>query len=160
MSDFYTPDYFDPMAVSSVRYSYTGAIKAPRTILRDGYISWHDSVTKHWMQLRMFADDVSSKIPHVVDLNNDKVFSRLVTSGMSIRSAIDRVTTTARRLQTTAKAKAVTRASRVSLDRADEAATAHAESWRQQIRRVKAETQPDTPGPRGRKGSAVRGRRR
>ena len=29
VSDFYTPDFFDPVTVSSVRYSFTGAIKAP-----------------------------------------------------------------------------------------------------------------------------------
>jgi hypothetical protein len=45
VSDFYTPDYFDPVTVSSVRYSFTGAVTAPRTVLNDGYISWHDPVT-------------------------------------------------------------------------------------------------------------------
>ena len=55
VSDFYTPDFFDPVPVSSVRYSFTGAIKAPRTVLKDGYISWHDPITNHWMQLRCSA---------------------------------------------------------------------------------------------------------
>ncbi len=50
-----------PAGVSSVRYSFTGAIKAPRTVLKDGYISWHDTVTNHWMQLRMFADICPAK---------------------------------------------------------------------------------------------------
>lgn len=50
VSDFYTPHYFDPVASSGVRYSYTGAIKKPRTVLKGGYLSWHDPITDHWFQ--------------------------------------------------------------------------------------------------------------
>lgn len=91
VSDFYTPDFFDPVAAAGVRYSFTGAIKAPRTVLKGGYISWYDPITRHWMQLRMFKDDVSSKVPHVIDLNNETVFGSLLGK-MSVRSAIDAVT--------------------------------------------------------------------
>jgi len=42
VSDFYTPRYFDPVAVDSARYSYTGALKYPLDILDDGYLSWLD----------------------------------------------------------------------------------------------------------------------
>lgn len=91
VSDFYTPDYFDPVAAPGVRYSFTGAIKAPRTVLKGGYISWFDPVTRHWMQLRMFRDEVSNKVPHVIDLNTETVFGSLLGK-MSVRSAIDAVT--------------------------------------------------------------------
>ena len=77
MSDFYTPDFFDPVGVSSVPYSFTGTIKAPRTVLRDGYSSWHDTVTDHWMQLRMFPDKLSAGVPHVVDLTTQTAFRRV-----------------------------------------------------------------------------------
>jgi len=42
VSDFYTPRYFDPVRVDSVRYSFTGAIEAPLEILERGYLSWID----------------------------------------------------------------------------------------------------------------------
>jgi hypothetical protein len=40
VSDFLTPHFYDPLVTSGTRYSYTGAIKAPRQILPGGYISW------------------------------------------------------------------------------------------------------------------------
>jgi hypothetical protein len=145
VSDFYTPDFFDPITVSSVRYSFTGAIKAPRTVLQDGYISWHDPVTGHWMQLRMFRDDLSSKTPHVVDLNTDTVFGSLLTRGMSVRSAVDRVTKTPQQIRRAGKP--AMKAARQSAKMADEAAGAGAEMWRAQIKRVKTEVRADRRPP-------------
>lgn len=55
LSDFYTPNYFDPVAAPGVRYSFTGAIKAPRQVLKGGYISWHDPITDHWFQQTWFS---------------------------------------------------------------------------------------------------------
>lgn len=55
VSDFYTPRFFDPVTVDGVRYSFTGALKAPRQILRGGYISWHDPVSDHWWQQIWFG---------------------------------------------------------------------------------------------------------
>jgi len=155
VSDFYTPDYFDPTTVSSVRYSFTGAIKEPRSILDDGYISWHDSVTGHWMQLRMFPDELSSKKPHVVDLNTQTTFAKLLQTGMSLRSAVDRVTTTAQRLQRAGKSSA--RLTQSATERVEEAASANAEMWRRQIDRVKAAVREDRGARRGtRKGARRR----
>jgi hypothetical protein len=51
VSDFYTPQFFDPVAVDGVRYSFTGAITAPRQVLDGGYLSWWDPETKHVFQL-------------------------------------------------------------------------------------------------------------
>jgi len=42
VSDFYTPRYFDPVRIDSVRYSFTGAIAEPLEILEHGYLSWID----------------------------------------------------------------------------------------------------------------------
>ena len=42
VSDFYTPRYFDPVRIPSVRYSFTGALGHPREILEGGYLSWID----------------------------------------------------------------------------------------------------------------------
>jgi hypothetical protein len=55
VSDFYTPEFFLPFPSSNVRYSYTGAIEAPRQILKGGYLSWLDPATGHWWQQAWFS---------------------------------------------------------------------------------------------------------
>ena len=42
VSDFYTPRFFDPITRTGERYSFTGAIESPRTVLPGGYLSWVD----------------------------------------------------------------------------------------------------------------------
>lgn len=42
VSDFYTPRYFDPVGIESIRYSFTGSLARPLEILEDGYLSWID----------------------------------------------------------------------------------------------------------------------
>jgi hypothetical protein len=56
VSDFYTPHFFDPVAVEGVRYSFTGAIKKPRDILAGGYISWIDPVSNQVWQEKWFQN--------------------------------------------------------------------------------------------------------
>ncbi|NOT63232.1 MAG: hypothetical protein HOP19_23745, partial [Acidobacteria bacterium] len=51
LSDFYTPEYFDPVAATGVRYSFVGAIKKPRQVLDGGYLSWFDPQSGHAFQL-------------------------------------------------------------------------------------------------------------
>src|SRR5260370_6134230 len=51
VSDFYTPQFFDPVPVDGVRYSFTGAITEPRQVLDGGYLCWWDPQTKHVFQL-------------------------------------------------------------------------------------------------------------
>jgi hypothetical protein len=55
LSDFYTPNYFDPVAAPGVRYSFTGAITEPRQVLDGGYVSWFDPTSRHVFQL--FVED-------------------------------------------------------------------------------------------------------
>ncbi len=55
VSDFYTPDFFDPKAAPGVRYDFTGNIKEPRQVLEGGYISWHEHRTNEWWQLQFFG---------------------------------------------------------------------------------------------------------
>jgi hypothetical protein len=52
MSDFYTPAYFDPVAAAGVRYSFQGSIKAPRQVLKNGYLSWRIPSTGEWWMLQ------------------------------------------------------------------------------------------------------------
>jgi hypothetical protein len=60
VSDFYTPNYFDPVKAAGIRYSFTGAIKSPRAVLRNGYISWHDPASDHWFQETFFGGTKST----------------------------------------------------------------------------------------------------
>jgi hypothetical protein len=91
VSDFYTPQFFDPVQGQGVRYSFTGAIDAPRKVLDGGYITWQDVKTKHFMQVRMFPDDFSTAVPHVLDLTSETAFEKHKTT-QSLRAAVDRVT--------------------------------------------------------------------
>jgi hypothetical protein len=65
VSDFITPHFYDPIGTPGTRYSFTGAIKAPRQILPGGYISWVNPETSVWQQLQYF--DPNSP-PKIVDL--------------------------------------------------------------------------------------------
>jgi hypothetical protein len=42
VSDFITPHFYDPVTTPGTRYSFTGAITAPRQLLPGGYISFID----------------------------------------------------------------------------------------------------------------------
>jgi hypothetical protein len=81
VSDFYTPRFFDPVPTDNCRYSYTGAIKEPRTILVGGYISWLDPLSDEWWQQTWFEGD-------------EPTFRNLgkADTAMSLRSWIDRQT--------------------------------------------------------------------
>jgi hypothetical protein len=81
VSDFYTPNFFDPLTAQGVRYSYSGAIKAPRTILRGGYISFVDLETQIWWQQIWFSGDR----PEFRSLGR-------LDQNRGIRSQIDRIT--------------------------------------------------------------------
>jgi hypothetical protein len=50
MSDFCTPNYYDPIPAPGVRYSFTGALTRPRQVLEGGYLSWRDPTTGDWWQ--------------------------------------------------------------------------------------------------------------
>jgi hypothetical protein len=81
VSDFYTPQYFDPIEASGVRYSFTGAVRRPRQVLKGGYLSWKDPVTGHWWQDVEFPDESGIR-----DLGV------LTSSRGGFRAEIDRVT--------------------------------------------------------------------
>jgi hypothetical protein len=82
VSDFYFPSYFDPVAATGVRYSYTGAITEPRQVLEGGYLSWHDPQSNQWWQRTWF----DGPEPVFKDLGT------MARAQESIRSQLDRVT--------------------------------------------------------------------
>jgi len=135
VSDFYTPLYFDPVAASGVRYSFTGAVDAPRRILDGGYISWKDLTNGHWMQLRMFPDNVSRKVPHVIDLTTDTVFAKLMKD-TNVRAAIDRVTPRPKPAVVAAKRSTLMASRKQSREDVDVAQVARAKALRASIRKL------------------------
>jgi len=65
VSDFITPRFYDPMSTPGTRYSFTGAIKAPRQILPGGYISFVNTEEDRVQQI-LWVDP--SKSPVLNDL--------------------------------------------------------------------------------------------
>jgi hypothetical protein len=63
VADFYTPRYFDPVSLDSVRYSFSGRIKRPRQILSGGYLSWRDPHGGGFKQARFFERPEIISIP-------------------------------------------------------------------------------------------------
>src|SRR5262249_10112160 len=122
MSDFYTPAYFDPVVNAAVRYSFTGALKKPRQVLKGGYLSWHDPVSDHWFQETFFGGNA----PKFVDLG--KLTAK---AGKSIRTQIYEKTPEAFRNREVS-GKALT-ASRAAVKTVDESTSSKAGSWRAQI---------------------------
>jgi hypothetical protein len=55
VSDFITPHFYDSRPTSGTRYSFTGAITAPREILKGGYISWVNP-RNHELQQILWVD--------------------------------------------------------------------------------------------------------
>jgi len=78
VSDFYTPEYFSPVASTGVRYSFTGSLKKPREVLNNGYLSWLNPTTGTMQQLKNFGS------PQIVDLGP--------VSGGSLREFVDNKT--------------------------------------------------------------------
>ncbi len=50
LCDFVTPNFYDAVESPGVRYSYTGAVEAPRQILPEGCCTWHEPATGQWWQ--------------------------------------------------------------------------------------------------------------
>jgi hypothetical protein len=79
VSDFLTPHFYDPLKTPGTRYSFTGAIEAPRQILPGGYISWMNQEAGEMQQLLWV--DPSTK-PTIKNLGP-------IPPGMSMREWID-----------------------------------------------------------------------
>src|SRR5262249_53727033 len=135
LSDFYTPSYFDPVATPGVRYSYTGAIKEPRSVLRGGYLSWHDLVSDEWWQERFF----DGAEPEFVNLG------KLTQKGQSLRAQIDRLTAAASMKAMMSDKTGLLAAARVYKQAVAQPSSNKAQAWRKQIEELKAA--PPEGGP-------------
>jgi hypothetical protein len=79
VSDFITPHFYDPVATQGTRYSFTGAVKAPRQILPGGYISFVNLQTDKLQQILWVNPN---QPPQLVNLGPPP-------AGMSLREWID-----------------------------------------------------------------------
>jgi len=90
VSDFFTPNFYDPVAARGVRYDFMGALSGPLEVVENGYISWLDPVTKDTMQLQNFLGPDHRLHPQVVNLSHSKMFQEVLLKE-AFRPAIDRV---------------------------------------------------------------------
>lgn len=51
VSDFVTPEYFEPVGVAGGRYSFAGRLNRPHDVADGGYLTWVDPATNAWTQL-------------------------------------------------------------------------------------------------------------
>jgi hypothetical protein len=126
MSDFYTPHFFDPVAVSGVRYSFTGTITKPRQVLPGGYLSWHDPVSDHWFQQTYFGGVIG--FPDLGVLPQD---------GRSIREIVDSLTPETKRLSDLSESDETLTDARAAMTSSEPATTSRADLWRGQIAALK-----------------------
>ena len=78
LSDFITPHYYDPGGATGVQYSFRGNIKAPHTVLENGYVSFGNPVTNQWYQI--IVDEWPAGSPGSGKLNRN---------GRSLRETVD-----------------------------------------------------------------------
>jgi hypothetical protein len=134
VSDFYTPEFFDPVAAAGVRYSFTGAIQSPRDVLQGGYLSWMLPESREWWQEVWFGTPESMFVSRGV----------MDEEARSLRSSLDRHTQPGRAQALLggryAAVLAGSRSSRVAV-----ATGARARDLRAAIERVKAEAKELTP---------------
>jgi hypothetical protein len=131
LSDFYTPHFFDPVAASGVRYSYTGALSKPLEVLDGGYVSWWDPATKH-----VFQEFVTGTKKRVVDQGPlPKGFGTLRSFADSFTNKVRRDLKKAppRGAMLTAAATGM----KVPHSKVDASQTANADSLRAQIEAIK-----------------------
>ena len=119
VSDFYTPNYFDPQKVNGVRYSFTGSLTEPREIKKNGYLSWQDPISKQWFQATFFG-------PQLVVKN----LQGMQDFGTSLRSQIDKLTINPNHATEYKKAEATHAAYRLNVEDADSAGGA---DWEEEI---------------------------
>jgi hypothetical protein len=126
VSDFYTPHFFDPVVAAGVRYSFTGAIKEPRQVLKGGYLSWKDPVSDHWWQETFFNGDA----PSFRDIG---VIDQKATG--NVRAAIDRITSQ-ETLNAIARGRTEAKAAGLTAAVVATSSASKAVAWRKQIAEI------------------------
>ena len=144
VSDFYTPQYFDPVKGGGVRYSFSGALTAPRQVLDGGYLSWFDPQTRHLFQLQV---DGAKK---TITDRGEVPFGAESLRAFSDRVSIDRrdavIHGPSRRgllLSAAADFRESARVQKLEPTAVDYSQIAHARNLRAQLERIAAEVKRD-----------------
>lgn len=140
VSDFYTPNYFDPLSASGVRYSYTGAITSPREVLAGGYLSWRDPATGNWFQHH-----------HVGGQLQLKDLGPLQPGAESLRAMIDALTPETQRLANVPPDQPSMQVAQQHRDIAQRAAASQARELEALLGATGAPRTPRRPAPRRRR---------
>ena len=82
VSDFITPNYYDPTAAAGVRYSFGGNIAKPHEVLEGGYVSFGNPVDNHWYQIIVQNGKASVRDLGVIQASNGKSLRELVDSAV------------------------------------------------------------------------------
>jgi hypothetical protein len=91
VSDFFTPNFYDPARAGGVRYDFVGALDGPLQVATNGSMAWLDPVTSDAMQLQNFMGPDCRLHPQVVNLSRSNMFQEVLAKE-ALRPAIDRVT--------------------------------------------------------------------
>jgi Lipase (class 3) len=135
VSDFYTPNYFDPVKAGGVRYSFTGAITEPLQVLPGGYLSWQDPESNSWWQETWFAGSA----PKIVRLG--PIDQR--TNG-NVRAVIDRATMS-KTIRMLSAGRKQAMAAGLSPGQNQVATNAHARNLRARIDQILGRSSEDRP---------------
>jgi hypothetical protein len=139
VSDFYTPQYFDPVKSSGVRYSYSGQVRGPREVLDGGYLSWFDPQTRHLFQLQVDGTDKT------IEDRGEVPFAAESLRAFSDRVSVDRRDAVIKGrsragllLNAAADYRKTARVVKPKLTAVDHAQIAHAHNLRAQLERIVA----------------------
>jgi hypothetical protein len=147
MSDFYTPHFFDPLRADGVRYSFTGAIKKPRQVLKGGYLSWVEPVSHHlWQEIwpmNQQSSDFIDRGPAPPDLASLRVYIDTLTADLT-KEALS-----------AGRARAY--AAGMPIAQSNSSSAANAAAWRAQIKTIVGK---GTKKPSGKVKPTHRGKRR
>ena len=75
VSDFITPNFYDPVVTSGTRYSFGGHISAPRQVLQGGYIS--------------FIDSQADEVEQIIGFRKPQLKKLGPATGSSLRAFVD-----------------------------------------------------------------------
>jgi hypothetical protein len=125
VSDFYTPEYFEPVKTPGTRYSFTGFITEPKQILKGGYLSWYLPAKDEWWQASFFGKKI--KFENITS-DTERI------KGSTIRSKMDRLSIIKRReIRVTSESRKAA-AEKRKLTTQDN--TAKAKQWMKEVERV------------------------
>lgn len=126
VSDFYTRRYFDPVKADGVQYSFLGDIKAPRTILSGGYLTWFEPAAGEWWQQSWFTGDQPSI----------RSLGAIAQTTCGMRPSVDRLAGKHRRSIAPKMAKLQNPAADQAVRGVAATSKAKAERWRTHIRKI------------------------